>query len=60
MNYGLSVIEFVLLLMQMIDTVYEGNGGRQILQYCRTEDIFGPSHLDEYSQVPKSARLLVI
>ena len=31
MHYGLSIIEFVLLLMQMIDTVHEGDGGRQVL-----------------------------
>ena len=60
MNNGLSVTEFVLLLMQMIDPVHEGNGGRQVLQYCRTEGIFGPSDLHEYSQAPNFARLLVI
>lgn len=26
MNYGLCVIEFVVLVMQMIDIVYEGDG----------------------------------
>lgn len=31
MNYGLSVIEFVVLVMQMIDTVHEGDGKRLIV-----------------------------
>lgn len=30
-NYGLCVIEFVVLLMEMIDTVHEGDGQRLIL-----------------------------
>ena len=31
MNYGLSVIEFVVLVMQMIDTVHEGDGDRLVV-----------------------------
>jgi len=31
MNYGLCVIEFVVLVMQMIDTVHEGVGERLIV-----------------------------
>ena len=31
MNYGLCVIEFVVLVMQMIDTVHEGDGERLIV-----------------------------
>ena len=30
MNYGLCVIEFVVLVLQMIDTVHEGDGNRLI------------------------------
>ena len=31
MNYGLSVIEFVVLVMQMIDTVHEGDSDRLVV-----------------------------